>query len=245
VSSGIGTTILASAVAEAEKWLQQFQCPEASAVLEGRRRLHWEVTGFFAAIGQGITTGQHGQVSEANKETFALGAWRGFFDGLRAGRVNMQLTKSTMKRGKALCGGDSTMSASSDKSGSSFSDSNASDRGRRKDSKKKKAKKTALDGSSQSSGKKKGKDGSSRGSWVKCQFQVHFPCSKKILGPELGVECSASGACCHCKKHGHWSGECPIAWAKVSGGLPGYSPRGKRYVQEWDGEKNPTKSTTT
>jgi hypothetical protein len=68
-------TILASAVAEAEKWPQQFQCPEASAVLEGRRRQHREVTGFFAAVEQGITTGQHGQVSEANKETFAFGAW--------------------------------------------------------------------------------------------------------------------------------------------------------------------------
>jgi hypothetical protein len=239
------TTILASAVAEAEKWSQQFPCPETSAVLEGRQRQHREVTGFFAAIEQGITTGQHGQVSEANKETFAFGAWKGFFDGLRAGRVNMELTKSTMKRGKALRGGDSTMSASSDRSGSSFSDSDASDRGRRKDKKKKKkAKKTVLDGSSQSSGKKKGKDGSSRGSGVKCQFQVHFPCSKKILGPVLGVECSASGACRHCKKHGHWSGECPIAWARISDGLPGYSSRGKRYVEDWDAEKNPTKSTT-
>jgi hypothetical protein len=155
----------------------------------------------------------------------------------------MELTKSTMNRGKALRGGDSAMSASSDKSGSSFSDSDASDRGRRKDSKRKKAKKTALDRSSKSSGKKKGKDRSSRGSGAKCQFhwQVHFPCSKKILGPELGVECSASGACRHCKKRGHWSGECPIAWVKVSAGLPGYSPRGKRYVGDWDGDRNPTK----
>ncbi len=156
----------------------------------------------------------------------------------------MELTKSTMKRGKALRGGDSAMSASSDKSGSSFSDSDASGRGRRKDSKRKKAKKTALDGSSKSSGKKKGKDGSLRGSGVKCQFQVHFPCSKKILGPELGVECSASGPCRPCKKRGHWLGECPIDWAKVSSGLPGYSPRGKRYIDDWDGARNPTQATT-
>ncbi len=110
-------TILASAVAEAKGWTRQFSWPEASAVLEGRQRQHREVTGFFAAVESGITTGQHGQASEANKETFALGAWKGFFDGLRplrAGRVNVELTKSTMKRGKALRGGDGAMSASSD-----------------------------------------------------------------------------------------------------------------------------------
>ncbi len=177
---------------------------------------------------RGITTGQHGQASEANKETFALGAWKGFFNGLRAGRVSVELTKSAMKCGKAFIrGGDSAMSASSDKSGSSFSDSDASgrasDRGRRKDSKKRKSKKTALDGGEKSSGKGKGKDGSTRGSGVKCQFQVQIPCSKAILGPALGVECSASGACCHCGKRGHWSGECPVGWAKVGAGLPGYS----------------------
>ncbi len=54
-----------------------------------------------------------------------MGAWKDFLDGLRAGRYNAELTKSTMKRGKALPGGDSAMSASSDKSGSSFSDSDA------------------------------------------------------------------------------------------------------------------------
>jgi hypothetical protein len=235
------TTILARAVAEAEGWSRQFNILEAKEVLVGRQRQHREVAGFFSAVERGIVTDQQGQSSDANKEPFAMGACKGFFDELRAGRYNTELTKSTMKRGKALRGGDCAMSASSDKSGSSFSDSDSScralTRGRRRESKKRK-------GGGKSSGRGKGRDGSTRDSKVKCEFQAHFPCSKAIIGPELGVECSASGACRHCNKRGHWSGECPVGWAKAVACLPGYSEQGKRYVGEWDADRNPTKHTT-
>jgi hypothetical protein len=157
------TVILASAVAEAEGWVRTFNVPQAKEVLSGRQKQHREVAGFFAAVERCIATGQQDQSSDSNKEqdqssdsnkeTFAMGAWRGFFDGLRASRYNAELTKSTMKLGKAFeaatvpCRPLPTSRALR-------SDSNASCRtsahARQKDNKKKQQKKLVSDGSGKS-----------------------------------------------------------------------------------------------
>ncbi len=80
-------------------------------------------------------------------------------------------------------------------------------------------------------------------SGAKCLFQVHFPSSASILGPKLGVECSASGSCRICKKPGHWSEECPQHWATHQMCFQGYRPSGSRTRGKWDDEKNPLKET--
>jgi hypothetical protein len=57
------------------------------------------------------------------------------------------------------------------------------------------------------------------------------------------VPCSANGPCRHCQKFGHWSGECPLGWFNAGTTLPGYSDRGKRFIDEWDTAYNPRKAT--
>jgi hypothetical protein len=75
-----------------------------------------------------------------------------------------------------------------------------------------------------------------------CRKSVHFPCSKAVVGPKLGVTCSATGPYRFCNEKVHWAGQCPVGWAKDGRALPGYyTENGKRYVDEWDAEKNPMK----
>ena len=243
--------ILASAHADAQTWERQYDMPEAKEILTGRTRQQLEVNTFFSAVQRSITSGCAAQSTDSEKETFTIGAWGGFFDGMRSGRHNVELTKSTMQRGKKAGSEKERVCISSDKSSSSHSDSDDSEkvsrrkRKREKEKRRRQARATA-DGSSKSDGKRKAggsSDGSTRGSGVKCKFKVHFPCSTKIIGPRLGVECSAGGPCRHCKKHGHWSGECPVGWAQAGMTLPGYSDKGRRFKGEWDAEKNPMRDT--
>jgi hypothetical protein len=245
------TDILASAHADAQTWERLYDIPEVKEILAGRTRQQLEVNTFFSAVQRSITSGCAAQSTDSEKETFTIGAWGGFFDGLRSGRHNVELTKSTMKRGKKAGSEKEQVYISSEKSGSSHSDSDDSEkssrrkRKREKEKRRKKARATA-DSSGKSDGKRKAGssgDGSARGSGVKCKFKVHFPCSTKIIGPRLGVECSAGGPCRHCRKHGHWSGECPVGWAQAGMNLPGYSDQGRRFKGEWDAEKNPTRET--
>jgi hypothetical protein len=181
--------ILDSAYADATSWHARFDLDESKEVLDGRTRQREELPSFFAAIQRGIPVGCALQTSEALKETFTLGAWGGFFDGLRSGRHSAELTKNTMQRGKKI--GGSKGAALSDKSASSRSDSDdsaTSSRSRRKREKRKKRKSTSAtsDGGGRLDGKGRGgssNDGSARGSGVKYKFRVHYPCSVKIIGP--------------------------------------------------------------
>jgi hypothetical protein len=84
----------------------------------------------------------------------------------------------------------------------------------------------------------------------RCQLQGHFPSSTSILGPKLGVECSASGPRRHCKKKGHWSGECSAHWATnqmcfpVTGRFSAQrQTHGGPLRVFWDGVKKPVKET--
>ena len=232
--------ILDGAHTSAAEWHQQFAIPESKAVLEGRTRQKAELPIFFQAIQKSVESGCSTQSSREQRDTYTRGAWLGFFEGLRAGRLSAELLKSTMKRGRSLTS-SGKHGSSSDKSGLSSSDSEGNSCGRaRKRQKKKRERRDAAsrkvdgDGKSGARGKISG---------AKCLFQVHFPSSASILGPKLGVECSASGSCRICKKPGHWSGECPQHWATHQMCFPGYRPSGSRTRGKWDDEKNPLKET--
>jgi hypothetical protein len=71
----------------------------------------------------GISAGVLAQSTDSRKETFAIGAWGGFFDGLRACRYNAEPAKSSMKRGKTASSSGDAVYISMDRSGSSRSDS--------------------------------------------------------------------------------------------------------------------------
>jgi hypothetical protein len=195
----------------------------------------------FQAIQKSIEIACGAQASSEQRDTFTRGAWLGFFDGLRAGRHSAELIKSTMKRGRSTSGNARQHPSSSERSGSSKSDSDdTSGGGGRKRKKKKKAQERR--DLARAKGGKDGRDGSlGKATGPRCRFQVHFPCSKAILGPKLGVECTASGPCRHCQKKGHWSGECPLYWTTKGMRLPGYRPSGNRILGAWDDDKNPRK----
>jgi hypothetical protein len=232
--------ILDGAHTSASEWHQQFAMAESKTVLEGRTRQKAELPTFFQAIQKSVEAGCSTQSSKEQRDTYTRGAWLGFFEGLRAGRLSAELVKSTMKRGRSLTS-SGRQGSSSEKSGLSSSDSDgySGGRARRRQKKKRERRDSASpqadgDGKSGARGKVSG---------AKCLFQVHFPSSVSILGPRLGVECSASGPCRICKKPGHWSGECPQHWATHHMCFPGYRPSGKRTVGKWDDDKNPLKET--
>ena len=236
--------ILEGALVSATEWHRDYNIPESKAVLDGRTRQRAEFPLFFQAIQKSIETACATQATSEKKDTFTRGAWLGFFDGLRAGRHSAELLKVTMKRGRNPSGSTRHNPSSSERSGSSKSDSEDMSGGGDRKKRKKKKKQEGRD-STRAKGGSDGRDGSSaRSSGPRCRFQVHFPCSKSILGPKLGVECSASGPCRHCQKSGHWSGECPLFWATKGMRLPGYRPSGSRVLGSWDGDKNPNKETT-
>ena len=191
--------ILDSAVISATVWHQNLKIQEAKSVLEGRTRQKAELT-LFRAIQKSIETGCNAQLTTDQRDTYTRGgAWLGFFEGLRAGRHSAELIKSTMNRGCRVSSSAQHGSAS-DRSGSSRSDSDRDSGG---GARKRRKKGERHDHSSRKT------DGDGKGgarnklSGARCKFQVHFPSSKSILGPKLGVECSTAGPCRHCSKTGH------------------------------------------
>ena len=68
-----------------------------------------------------------------------------------------------------------------------------------------------------------------------CHFGVHIPCSKAVVGTELGVEGPGpTFVCWGCKQRaGHYKGECPEAWGKKGKPLPGYDKDGVRTTKGW------------
>ena len=249
------TEIVAGALAEAEAWNRQFRLPLSKEIVEGRARQKLEVPNLFTAVQRSISSHNETLSSEAEKAQFTIGAWVSFFSGMRSGRHNSELNRLTMKRGKKAVGASGRGGQSSDLSTSSGSDSDDSSRAKRlrnkkKREKKKRKKEAPASGASSSARAEKSKasgasaDGGGRGG-VKCKFRVNFPCSVTILGPQLGVACTAGGACRNCGKMGHWTGECAKEWARNGINLPGYSENGKRYAGEYDANRNPTRATTT
>jgi hypothetical protein len=246
--------IIDGALAEARSWDARFGYPIIKDIIAGRARQQIEVQSLFAAVQRSISASAERQNGEAAHKQYTLGGWAGFFEGMRSGQQNSAQDKLIMRRGKRAGAAGKGGSCDSDRSFSSLSDSDDSAREkkrreRRREKEKKKKKDQALnDGGGRADGRVKpgaGTDGGSgRGSGVKCKFQIHFPCSKTIIGPHLGVDCTAGGKCRYCKKPMHWSGECPVGWAKAGLSMPGYSDGGKRWRGEWDSDKNPTKSTT-
>ena len=236
--------ILDSAYNGASEWQRDFHIPESQAVLDGRTRQVAEFPTFFQAVQKSIDAACATQASQDQKDVFARGAWLGFFDGLRTGRHSAELIKNTMKRGRSTSGAARQNPSSSERSGSSKSDSDDSSGGGGRKTRKRKKQKERRD-AARAKGGSDGRDGShGKASGPRCKFQIHFPCSKSILGPKLGVECSAAGPCRHCQKQGHWSGECPTFWATQGTRLPGYKESGSRILGRWDGDKNPKKETT-
>ena len=243
------TEVLEGAVATAVIWEKEFPCMELREIVAGRRRQLGELNAFFAAISKGVSIGADAQRGKA-ANTYIVGAWSGFFDGLRAGRYSSSLTASTLRRGRQRLSPDKERSSSGDDSPGASSDDDDDDdsdsrRGRRKRAKERRKKSSKArarqDGADGGSASRHGKagGGAATTSTVRCRKGVHFPCSKSILGPKLGVQCSAVGQCRFCKKTGHWAGECPIEWASAGQPFPGYSPNGKRYREDWDVNKNP------
>ena len=172
------TDILESAYSGAAAWVRQFYMDEVREILAGMARQRTEVANFFTAVHRGITTGCAAQSTEALEETFTSGAWGGFFDCMRSGRHNVELTKSTQKRGKKRRA--EREAVSTDKSGSSSSDSEDSEwlsrrKRRREKGKKRKQAHSTTDGSGKANCQSKGRssdssDGSARSSGVKCKF---------------------------------------------------------------------------
>lgn len=243
------TDTLEGAVAASSIWLRDYPCTELADIVEGRKKQLSEISAFFVAISKGVSIGAESQKASV-KPTYILGAWTSFFDGLRAGRHSSALTASTLKRGRKRLSSDKEHSSSNNDSGEISSDdadgddSDAARRRRRKagDRKKRQIKpKTRNDGKDGSAQAKRNAPGkaTSSSSKMHCRKGTHFPCSATIIGPKLGVACSANGACKGCQKAGHWTGECPTAWAASGTPLPGYSPNGKRYKEDWDADRNP------
>ena len=240
------TDTLEGAVAASSLWLKEYPCNELADIVKGRKKQLGEIGAFFVTISKGVTIGAETQ-KDSVKPTYILGAWTSFFDGLRAGRHSSALTASTLKRGRKRLSPDKEHSSPNDDSGEASSDDADGDdsddarRKRRKSGDRKKIRTKPTSGND-------GKDGGTRAkrnalgkaaSKVHCRKGTHFPCSATIIGPKLGVACSANGVCKGCHKPGHWTGECPSAWAASGTLLPGYSQNGKRYRGDWDADKNP------
>ena len=228
--------ILESSVTQAEAWAEQHNITLTQEVLAGRKRQQGEFNDFFAAINLWVQLGAAAQTA-AKRDTYIIGAWSGFFQGLRSSHFCQDFTEATLARGQGLTAATSKSSPiqSSDSEDCDFaSEHRAKKRTERTEAKKKR--KTAPSNTSSSGGGKAGVGG--RG--PKVVFQKHFHCSDTIIGPKLGVSCSAIHACRHCGKMGHWSGECGKGWydeLKVQ--LPGYSKEGRRLLNQWDDNKNP------
>ena len=231
---------LDSSTSQAELWVEQHNIPLTQEVLAGRKQQQNEFNDFFASITLWIQLGSAAQSSE-DRNTYIIGAWSGFFQGLRSSHFCQDFTAATLARGKSSAEAaqtTSTSSSDSDEGDSTISAADRrSDRRSAKDAKRKSRKVTAPAPGG-------GKAGSGfKGPGPKVVFQKHYHCSATILGPKLGVACSASQACRHCSKMGHWSGECAEGWyntLKVQ--LPGYSKEGKRLTSQWDANKNPRRA---
>lgn len=246
------TMVIEGAVATAILWEHDHPCEELKAIVAGRKRQLGELNTFFVAISRGVTTGASAQAADKSN-TYIVGAWAGFFEGLRAGRYSSTHTASTLKRGRKHAGSDKEHSSSIDDSRRALSDgdggfdSDARPKQRRKNTKDrngKERKKETKSGSGGGSSMRAGSAGGASSSTVsgaRCRRGVHFPCSVSIIGPKLGAKCSAAGPCKFCKKTGHWSGECPVGWADDGHTLPGYSVNGLRFKEDWDAQKNPRK----
>jgi hypothetical protein len=246
------TEVLDAAVAMAANYERDYPgTPELMAITRGRVRQRSEINAFFVAVQHGITLGAEQQTPSRTTD-YIIGSWVGFFDGLRAGRYCSDLAASTLKLGKPLLVSDKEVSTSDDAShgGSTSEDGDDSDSKTRRREKAKERRKKSKE--RRKAGSTRASDGggnrSSGGGGAAaaragplCRKGVHFPCSKTVVGPRLGVTCSATGPCRFCNKKGHWAGECPVGWAKDGHALPGYSENGKRYVDDWDAEKNPKK----
>ena len=226
--------VLSAAVETAMQYESEFpRTPELAALTAGRTRQKGELNSFFAAVTRGASSGA------------------GFFDVLRAGRYCADLTASTLKRGRKTISDKELSTSNDDSHGASTSDdgdaSDARTRRREKEkARKKERKQKARDATKRSADGGGGSARSQGGSGAQparlgplCRKGVHYPCSRTIIGPKLGVKCSPNGICRTCNKDGHWAGECPVSWAQAGQALPGYSDNGKRFVDDWDADKNP------
>ena len=70
-------------------------------------------------------------------------------------------------------------------------------------------------------------------------FGVHAPCSRSIVGAEIGLEGPGSRfTCWGCQQQaGHLRGECPLAWGKKGKPLPGFDKDGERVPSMWKGDE--------
>jgi hypothetical protein len=247
----IAAEVLSAAVETAMQYESEFpRTPELAALTAGRTRQKGELNAFFASVTRGASTGAESQPA-AEASVYLMGFWAGFFDGLRAGRYCADLTASTLKRGRKTTSDKERSTSNDDSHGASTSDDgDASDaRSRRREKARKKERKQkarenarhSVDGGGGSARSPGGGGAQSARLGPLCRKGVHFPSSRTIIGAKLGVKCSANGICRACSKEGHWAGECPVTWARAGQALPGYSENGKRFVDDWDAEKNPKK----
>jgi hypothetical protein len=247
-----------TAYAQAYVMLGRFpKCPMVVEVAAGRERQRSRLEAFMTSISKTVKLGAARKM-ESERPQYMAGAYIRFFEGFNsAPAASEQVDKQYMSAGSGFSAAAAPQGATgvgrgagSGAGGAGFSSPGAGAGGR--------------GGAGQAGGALAGASGLGRGAPTGqgkkqvsfqtgtqrqqqqqqqqnsgasgCRLGVHIPCSKAIVGPEIGIEGPGrTFKCWTCDAVGqHYKGECPVAWGKLGKTLPGFDKDGDKLTRAWN-----------